>query len=488
MKIDKYFISILFAGMVFCTTSCYDMDVFPQNQLGPGNFWKTEKDIQMALTGVYSKMKQGNKDWQLYWLDGMTDNAYCQHVTQSSYYDIQMGNLQPVLGGPVSGIYAGNYSGIAACNNFLKNFPQAKMNAKISESKANEYEAEVRFLRAWCYFELVERYGDIPLYKESIESVEASKVKQSPKEEVYRFIYEDLEYAIQNLPDIAYGSGHAVKASAQGLMARIALFQSKWDVVTDVTQDIIASGMYRLADTYESIFIKKHGQKNNPEILFSITYLNPDIRHDGEVEYYYRSALTPLDNLMSLYDHQKDKRAQAWYVNVGVGGREWVNPMGETVQTGYMSMTGWISVKHFDKYDAELYRFGDYDFRTDNDIVILRYADIYLMYIEAMVEKGGGVTTDGQAITYMNEIRKRAGLTELKSINRIDLRQERRRELAFEGLRHYDLLRWGIAKEVMSGLVTPSGNCKFEDHFYIWPFPQSEMDINPNLDQKDGYN
>lgn len=487
MKTKKYLLGIVAAGIVACLHSCYDMDVFPQDQLGPENFWKTERDIQMGLTGVYSLMKQGNKDWQLYWLEGMTDNAYCQHITQSPYYNIQMGNLEPTTGGPVSGIYAGSYGGIAACNNFMKNFSKARSNAKISETKANAYEAEVRFLRAWCYFELVARYGDVPLYKEAIESVEASKVKQSPAGKVYEWIEEDLNFAIAHLPDIAYGSGHAVKASAQGLLARVALFRENWEEAARLTRDIITGGRYRLADTYESIFIKKRGQKNNPEILFSITYLNPDYRHNGEMEYYYRSALTPLDNLMNEYDFSIDKRAQAWFVNVGIGGREWVNPMGETAQTGYMSMTGWISVKHFDKYDAELYAFSEYDFRTDNDIVILRYADICLMYIEALLEQNGGTTTDPLALDCMKKIRDRAGLPELTLITRSDLRKERRRELAFEGLRHFDLVRWKTAGEAMPNLVTPAGKCKFDNRFYTWPFPQTEMDVNPNLDQKEGY-
>ena len=142
----------------------------------------------------------------------------------------------------------------------MKNFPIAKENDKLSEEKANAYEAEVRFLRAFFYFELVRFYGDVPLYKEAIASVEASKVKQSPASEVYDFIYQDINFAVENLPDIAYGSGHAVKGSAQALKARIALFQGDWKTVENITRELIQSGRYRLADTYQSIFIKREGQ------------------------------------------------------------------------------------------------------------------------------------------------------------------------------------------------------------------------------------
>lgn len=487
MKALKYIIGIWMLGIAITVTSCYEMDLYPKNQLGQGNFWKTERDIKMGIAGVYANIKTGGKDYLTILREGMTDNAYCQHVVQNPYLNIQLGNIEPSLGGPISETYSGNYTSIAACNNFLKNLPQAKINAKLSEDKADEYEAEVRFLRAWSYFELVQKFGDVPLYKEAIESVESSKVKQSSAAEVYTFINEDLDFAIQHLPDVAYGSGHAVKGSAWGMKARVALFRGDWGTVETATKAIFSSNHYQLADTYESIFIKRQGQKDNPEILFSVTYLNPDYRHHAELEYYYRSALTTLDDLIAQYDITKDKRADAWFVNIGVGGREWTNPMGRLVKTGYLSMTDWICVKHFDKYNAELYDLGEYDYRTDNDIVILRYADIYLMYIEAMVEKGGGNTADPDAIKYMNEIRKRAGLDELQTISRDALRQERRKELAFEGLRYFDIIRWQTAKEVMSKLITPSGKCTFEDHFYVWPFPQSEMDVNPNLDQKPGY-
>ena len=140
-----------------------------------------------------------------------------------------------------------------------------------------------------------------------------------------------------------------------------------------------------------------------------------------------------------------------------------------------------------DKYKKETYTYTNYDFRTDNDVVILRYADVYLMYIEAMMEQGNGTISDTLAVKCMNEIRERAGLSSVTSVTRDELRLERRRELAFEGLRHFDLIRWKTAKEVMNSLVTPAGKCTFEDHMYVWPFPLSEMDVNPQLDQKSGY-
>ena len=466
-------------------TACNNLDLFPPDQLGQGTFWKTERDIQMGITGVYYRLRQDPIDWNRYLLDNITDNGYIWTSAGSVMRTIQFGTIEATTGGLISSVYTSSYRGVTTCNIFLKNFPDAVANAKISETQANAYEAEIRFLRALFYFELVQRYGDIPLYKEALNTVEESMVKQSPSSEVYAFIHEDLDFAIRYLPDVLYSTGHAVKGSAQALKARVALFQSDWNTVESVTKEIINSGRYRLADTYQSIFIKREGQKDNPEIMFSITYTNPDIRQDLEMRTYYQGEMLPMESLMQCYESD-DVRFKEWYVYTG-DEKSFTNPFGEQVSVENFSPTGWMLLKHMDKYNPATYELTNYTFRTDNDINLLRYADVYLMYIEAMIEKGGGNTMDALALQCMNEIRQRAEISDLSSISRDELRLERRRELAFEGLRHFDLVRWRTAGEVMNSLVTPGGPGKFEDHFYFWPFSQSELDINPNLDQKPGY-
>lgn len=487
MKIINIISTFFLLGCCCNLTSCHDMDLFPQDQLGPDSFWKSEQDVEMGLTGVYGQLKNSYMDWSMYRLEGITDNAYCKQSSQSPLFDIQQGTVEASAKGVIPELYSGAYRGISACNVFLDNFYRIREAVFVKEEVANAYEAEVRFLRAYCYFTLVSHYGDIPLYKELPESLDAYKVKQSKAEDVYAFINEDLDFAIENLEDISYGSGHAVKATAQAFKARVALFNSDWKTVENCTKQIIDSGKYRLADKYESIFIKREGQLNNPEILFSINYKAPDFWHYAETEYYFWSALTPTPNLMDCYDLDNDNRVKSWYVKPLEDGKTWLNPFGEYVQVENNSLTGWMLLKHFDKNDKAIYSNGAYDFRTDNNIIIMRYADVLLMYAEAMLEQNGGSTNNPLALKCFNEIRNRAGIDTVDEITRDELRLERRREMAFEGLRHFDLVRWRIAGEVMNNLVTPGGQCHFEDRFYVWPFPQSEIDINPNLDQKEGY-
>ena len=113
---------------------------------------------------------------------------------------------------------------------------------------------------------------------------------------------------------------------------------------------------------------------------------------------------------MDIYDLEKDKRAKSWYVYAGEGEKSWINYFGEKVETEQSTLTGYILLKHFDKNDKSIYDNSAYDFRTDNNAIILRYADIVLMYVRSNVEQAdAGVTTD-PAVQSFNSIRERAGL------------------------------------------------------------------------------
>jgi starch-binding outer membrane protein, SusD/RagB family len=489
--------------------SCNDLDTFPQDKLGPETFWETEAHIQQGLAGVYSKLKSSSDvnysyfDWHVPWLDALTDNAIdLSTMVSSSAWFVQRGDLTPTLGGIIDNLYSSSYKGIAACNNFLENISQAASNAGITADKAKAYEGEVRFLRALFYFNLVLFYGDVPMYKEIPPTVNAAKVKQSPADSIYALIYSDLDFAIASLPNVTYSSntGHACKASAQGIKARVALFRNDYNLVKSLTSQIITDGMHSLSigdDPYNAIFTKSvsgSAQQTNPEILFSTTYLRPEYVHHrnafaGNDLFYYAAALVqPLQDLIDCYGPD-DKRLHLWFAHPDPNTNEFIVNDITVKHSATTLVSGWIFMKFQDKNDEDLLNARS-DQRSDQDAVLIRYADIYLMYIEALIEIDGGTTTDANAIKYMKEIRSRAGLdvTELTAITRDELRLERRRELAFEGLRYYDMKRWSIL-EKLDGFVAYPGLSPFifKNNFYTWPFPQTEIEVNDNLDQKPGY-
>ncbi len=481
-------IYILLAVVMVFFGSCSDLlDTAPKDKVSSATFWKSKNDVDLALAGCYKHLRTSSYlSWRKPFLEGMTDNGYCQNETAMS--SIKLGILNANTGGVVSDIYNGMYKGVTSCYVFLDNFNRVKEGLGYGE-EADQVIAEVRFLKAYYLFELVQRFGGVVIYDE-VPTVEGSKIKQRSKEESLDYIIADLDFAIQHLPDAAY-TGHVVKNTAKGLKARVALFMQDWNTVVSLTKDIIASessGKVSFSESYDPIFIKRLGQNNCREILFAVEYLSPDAKQSYgiEIEGFYWSGVTPYKSFILAHE-PNDVRVKEWYYEAKDGAylrptdNTWFTPTNTT-------KTGYGCIKFFDKTNPDKYTVNAYDISTDDNVILMRYSEILLMYAEAMMELGGGNTTDTQALSAVNRIRERAGLSSLSgSLDRELVRKERRFELAFEGFRLFDLHRWKIAEEVMNGFESIAGTCKFEPNHYVWPFPQLEIDVNPQLDQNEGY-
>ncbi|MFD1143662.1 RagB/SusD family nutrient uptake outer membrane protein [Larkinella insperata] len=474
---------LLLSGCLF--TACDDnfLEKVPQQEIAAGSFWATESDVEMGVAGCYARLKGSFLTWSRSYFDAAVDNGWAQHQTPIRL--MQSGTLDPANAGSANALYTACYQGIATTNVFLANFRKASLN----EAAAKRYEAEARFLRAFFYFELAQRWGGVVIYEEVPANIDDLKIARSSAEEVYQFIQEDLAFAVENLPDIAYQTGHAVKSSALALQARIALFKGEWDKVITSTEAIIKTSHYSLAPNLKSPFVKGAGQLTCPEIIFSVKYLETrDGRqsNDGgqEVEFFRWGGLTPTKNLIDEYD-PADLRLSEWYY-YAPDKTTFTRKDGFTFQTEFTA-TNFGLIKFLDANDPSRYMPSERDIITGHDIVLFRLADVYLMYAEAQVEKAGGTTADANAIKYVNDIRKRAGLSPITSLTRAALRKERRKELAFEGLRYFDVVRWKIGSEINGKLIHSNINLKWDDKFYVWPFSQSEMDINKALVQNSGY-
>src|SRR5690606_21462619 len=155
---------------------------------------------------------------------------------------------EPTSGSLVDQIYGDCYKGISTCNFFLDNVD----NSPLDASKINRYKAEVYFLRAMFYFTLTDHYGGVPLYTKYV-TVEEALVKQSTKDAVIEQVLTDLDFAIANLPDVAYTDGHAVKGSAQALKARVLLYNERWSEAADVANQVITGGKFSLFDNFRTL-------------------------------------------------------------------------------------------------------------------------------------------------------------------------------------------------------------------------------------------
>lgn len=489
MKTSKIYrlITVLVAISLF---SCEDfLDRNPLDKMSNETFWTSEKEVQMALTGCYRRLRDetyfaaGRVD-----LDVLTDNA--QYKWSGDLLSISRGNIETTTGGIINNIWGSAYKGISTCNNFMENVDKAP----VPEEDLRVYKGEVRFLRAFFYFQLVHFFGDAILYRQNPATVEESMIAQSPKAELLAYIHADLDSAIAALPDDRYDAGHAVQGSAKALKARVLMYEEKWEEAATLTEEIILSGTFRLDSDYRGLFFYR--QERSREIMFSTKYLNPDDYSDLDVHLILWGAIMPRQELVDAYEctdglpitesplydsaNPYANRDPRLGMSIMVPGEVWLNPDGTTHHPD-PSMTGYFQKKYVDSTRLPITTTT----RSDQDFIHLRYADVLLMHAEARNEVSGPVQSVYDAI---NEVRERVNMPDLppglsQGEMRDRIRQERRVELALEGLRYYDLKRWRIA-HILMPQVHDVGNVPivFEDpKHYLWPYQQSELEVNPNL-------
>jgi hypothetical protein len=501
-------------GAVSCKKNF--LDKAPLDSVSTQIFWQSEADAQSALAGVYSRLQQNFLGYERVYLDGLTDNAYLDNNTnQPSMPLLATGSITPTVGGSLSNMYSTPYRAISSCNFFLDNVDKVP----TTDAQKTLFKAEVRFIRALCYFDLVQSFGGVVIYRNYPTTLEAVKIAKSTKAQVYEFVEEDLDFAIANLPDVKY-NGHAVKGSAQGIKARVLLTQQKWADAATLLQQIMtnATGKFGLSNNYASIF-KTAGQATaavNQEIMFSTQYLAPTLPQRTspgaagmDIELGWYSLMQPYKNLVDDYEMTDGKsitesplyNAATPYLNrdprldltIKVPGEVWKNPTTNVNWTGsYVPATSFIMEKYVDLTRAPFTTTTAT--QTDQDYVHLRYADILLMYAEAKNEASG---PDATVYAAIDQVRARPGIAmpptdqvkyATKETLREYIRHERRIEFALEGQRYNDLKRWNIAHIKLPTLVTPANvPLKFETKNYVLPFQQSELDNNPQLVQNDNY-
>ncbi|MDN3690524.1 RagB/SusD family nutrient uptake outer membrane protein [Cyclobacterium jeungdonense] len=503
-----YLKALGFVCMALTVIACEEfLERNPTTEISGPTFWNSQKDAEMALAGVYSRLNTNTFNYEgVYSLAIMAGDANegGQSLGASSTGTFAMGIMEAVSGGLLANIYNDCYRGVASCNYFLANIDRVDMPA----TTINRYKGEVHFLRALFYFNLADFYGGVPLYTEPV-SAEEAKVAQSTKEQVFQQVLSDLDLAIANLPNSDYSSeGHAVRGSALALKSRVLLHQSDWSGAATAAAQVMADGQFSLhQEKWGNLFLAE-GQNNNPEIMFSTRYLNPDNSSQQDIRILWHGIWNPRQELRDAYEctdglpitESPLYDPENWQENrdprLGQTMRNFEDPAvkasGEVVSFAYngVSMTGLMPAKGGNVETLPI----DYSTKSEQDWILIRYAEVLLNFAEATNELSGPVPAVYDAV---NAIRTRqgvdmpplpSGLTKDEMRERI--RNERRVEFAFEGMRYRDIKRWKIAETYIPTLVEPSSGLSraFDPgKHYLFPFPQSEIDINPNLVQNPGY-
>ncbi len=524
-------ISIVFLLTSLASCKSDFLDVYPKYEMNDGVFWKTEKDAEMALTGLYSNndvWSSWESFWNILWWDLVSDNGYCQFG-----HDIAViGNGQLTPATVVRNYF--DYKQIRRCNNFLEKIE----NVKMDESLKKRYKAEARFLRAYDYFRKVQFYGDVPLVTATIPDPSNAKLAQTPKQEVVNFILKELGEIASDLPvqNVLDSDHHITKGAALALKARLELYEEKYAEAMADAKQVMDMSVYELFPQYDGLFWVKN-ETIAKEAILEIPYIK---------DYYSNwiwqevlpakeggwSAITAVQTMVDAYEMANGKT-----IDDPTSGYNPEKPFLNRDPRFAMTILypgAWYNGRYFNSLDSDSPDYnkiaaaprsgynvlkysevvpGDLLQNGDKNVIVIRLAEMLLTYAEAAIEQN---IINDEVYRTINKIRNRAGMPDVdrsvyntQSKLRELIRRERRIELAFEGLRYWDIKRWDIGATALNGplygclegsvnnqtgeVTWSTTRIKLEDRIfhperkYLLPIPQSEMDINKNLKQNPGY-
>ena len=479
MKHIKYFLLCLFS-----IVSCDLLDRPVYDNVEHDNAYRTDSDIELAVNGVY----------------GLLDNLFTTNFVNLS--ELPGDNAQTVgentdralidkfSCSPVNSLLESAWSASYRCISNANEVIAAIPNVEFSDpDKKDQYLGEVYFIRALCYFNLVRWFGDLPLINAPISIEQSMKLTRTKAETIYdELIIPDLTNAMNLLPDAYSGEeiGRATSGAAASLLGKVYLTLHDYENAATVLEDVITSERYSLLPNYADIFDPNNA--NHAESIFEIQFEKGYTGGSGWSCAAHNSNLSdefgvstgggtmPTSDIIDALDPTSARYA----ASIGRG----KNNGPRYIKKHYME----LSIQN----------------HSDDNWPYLRYADVLLMYAEASNELTAAPSV--MAVDCVNKIRRRAygitdptntshDLTDAETIDRDTFREvvwlERRLELAFEGHRWFDLVRTGQYVTVMNNYFATynNGNYVVESYNNLFPVPQYEIDVNPNLQPNNpGYN
>ncbi len=537
-NIFKYlFIAIPFGILV---TSC-DVDRLPENAISDDTYWKSETDLQGAANYLYTFLPGFSTE------DNQSDDSF----GRSSNAVNDGSRLVP----STDGSYNNPYRIIRASNKILEK--SAGMTGLVSDAVIKRYQGEARFFRAWAYFDLVQTYGGVPLILKTLADTDAELYQgQATRDQIMEAIYADLDFASANLPKAsaipAGDYGRVSSSAALAFLGRVSLFEgtrAKYhsdgdskkhlQIAKTASEKVIASGEHTLYKNYFGMFqYEGEGRSNTENIL--VKQYGVDRSNSVVTNNFFRASIeqgqiNPTKSLVDSYLmtdglpkgqsplYKKPTNSVAVFDNrdlrlsgtVAKRGDAWIGSRPEfDIANPSFNTTGWAFRKFINIDDWTLQK-------SNMDRPLIRYAEVLLINAEASYELDGSIS-DATLDKSINKLRPRAGIAKLTNAfvtaNGLDMKQEIRRErrveLAMEGFRYWDLIRWKTAEIELPKAVL--GNYFFAEEYgtavavnltpdnyiialaekfkkfdpakdYLSPFPLNELALNPALQQNKGW-
>lgn len=530
----------IFIGLLLVLPACKKLDLSPIDRYSELTFWTSAERADLFVNTIYNQMIQSGS---FFYDEALSDNAYTSRGDASGSNSIPAG-LADASGDRFKNQWNDMYKCIRTCNTFLEHVEEVPdYDAAIKKTRI----AEVRFIRAYQHYYLINYYGDVPLVTKTLTIEESRSIARTPRAQVLDFVLSELDAAAADLPvntalNVA-DRGRITRGAATAFKARVYLYEGQWQQVISITDQFMTGseyGTYGLFPSYAGLFLPEN--EYNSEVILDNAFVPVKRTHSEHFDFVPMTAkarlnaLAPTQELVNSYImlngkaiteagsgynetdpyKNRDPRMDATLVHhrsswtltdgttVTIYTQPGSTPAGEDAAdeysaAGISSRTGYYFRKYYDPTYTGTFNSG-------LNLILIRYADILMMHAEAKAELGQmSAAVWDQTI---RPIRSRAGFTDAGALSypggdiKNSIRNERRSEFAFESLRIYDIKRWRTGPEVLNGWVhgakygTPDidngylrvGERKFNaTRQYLWAIPRSEREANGNLTQNPGW-
>ncbi|BDD00987.1 RagB/SusD family nutrient uptake outer membrane protein [Persicobacter psychrovividus] len=444
----------LSSGMVACDSFLTQM---PISEVGADDYFRNDDEVETGVIGMYDGLQDVvQQEYAI--LEMRTDNA----GTRSGVGDWAQFEVMNIT--PYNSIVA-NYWRTCYAAIYRANMIIAHIENVVDPGKKAQFEAEARFVRAYLHFNLVRLFGSVPKADYLIRVGDYEGYKQADTEALYQFIAEDLQFAADHLPTRAnVALGRANQESAKTMLAKYLIQFKKFDEAKTLLKEVIDGGNFELNANYNDIFYQSLGN----EIMFPISFVDDNTDNSQEFSYYFLfeqgSHNYATEEMVALYEAEP----------------------GENGTEDLRYTTNIIDMRGVRRGCGKFVSSSSNVRLAGNDYILLRYADVLLLYVEATMGNDFQ-TNDATALEYFNAIRSRAGLAPLANVSKPTLAKERRKEFLYENQRWFDMVRTGDLKMTMANYLQSNG-LTYNENRLLLPIPQREIDTsNGHLVQNPGY-
>lgn len=478
-------ITLLLFGLVLINSCDNDLDLVNPNELSTETFFENEEQVQSAVNAAYANLQTlGTYSRNLFF---MFDNMSGEHLGNPQHEQDKRIFLDfsfDASSALITNYWDSFYRGINKANFVIENEEriEALPTSLLSQELKDKYIGEAKFLRALYYFHIVTRFGDAPLF--TVNPQDGDGIPRSPASDIYDQIVVDLEDAAQTLLPVGSDeAGRATRGAASALLGKVHLYQENYQLALDAFNDVY--GVYSLEEEFFDNFIEEN--PNGVEAIFEVQYA-PSL---GNAEFWFSQVsgagpnsvsvrgqdygmfdwfnVYPSDDLLDEYEDGDPRFGDTFYT---VGD---TYAGGEITEIPLNRRAGWKKYQNYYKQENE-------NMQSGINHSIIRYADVLLMMAEAA--NSTEVNDQNAAIGYINEVRDRAGVPLLdmgmSQAQVFDaIVHERKVELAGEQVRFPDLVRWGMAAEVLVDKGFQAGVHE------VFPIPENEIGNNDKISSGD---